>query len=657
MVARSLDVDARVMPRRKGRITVLANRPFRRDPSAVSKNAIHSKRLTDGPGTGSAPHRGSKPTPRRRPLLLGLVFGVFLILVAITTTAQAIVATTHFSTQTLNGTIARDRTLVRIFVDGNLEPSDLTIGGDPARADLLQRQLAAYVERGEILRVELRALDGLVLLSNDTAMRGSIAPTSPGFERALAGKISAEIVSGPSLHAGDEALPSDAVMEEYVPLVTADGKVQAVFGIWRDAEPILAALTGIRNDSIAVTLGAASVLALILFITFRAANARIARQTVELVEATRSDPLTGLLNHGALVAVLTGTVDEARIAESSVGIALVDIDNFRLLNDTYGHGAGDATLLDLADRLVRAVPAGTTVGRYGPDEFLIVTPGAPQDVAAVVEQLRSDLSNVTLQFGQSSGCPSRSVRASAATRHAVAVTELLASATLALREAKSSGGDRVVEASVEGENGRVAGSFDVLQGLVIAVDTKDRYTKRHSEDVARYALFLAELLGLDEEFLRTLKIAGLLHDVGKIGIPDEILRKPGKLTDGEYADRETARQARRPDRARPAQHRHRPCRHPAPPRALGRGRLPAWTRRHRDPAGRRILSVADAFSAMTTSRPYRKALSVLEGLRRLEDASDTQLEGRLVTVFINGIETAKDPPLPEWPSRRGCGRH
>ena len=78
-------------------------------------------------------------------------------------------------------------------------------------------------------------------------------------------------------------------------------------------------------------------------------------------------------------------------------------------------------------------------------------------------------------------------------------------------------------------------SFDVLQGLVIAVDTKDRYTKRHSEDVARYALFIADRIGLERETRRTLGMAGLLHDVGKIGIPDTILRKPAALTADEYA--------------------------------------------------------------------------------------------------------------------------
>ncbi len=650
MVGSRLRFDPSGMPRQhRARFSVLAGRPVLRDRSelAASSATTDQDGATGGHAETTADPDSPRRSSRRRPLVLGLVYGVFLILAAITTTAQAIVATSHFSAQTLNATIARDRTLVRIFVDGNLQPSDLALGGDPARVELLQRQLAAYVERGEILRVELRSLDGHVLLSNDTTIRGVVAPSGPGLDRALAGQISAEIVSGTSRHAGAAALPTDAVLEEYVPLAAADGAVLAVFGIWRDAQPILDALTGIRNDSVTVTLSAAAVLALILFVTFRAANARIAGQTAELLESTRRDPLTGLLNHGALVAVLAETVDDARTTGDSVGIALVDIDNFRLLNDTYGHGPGDATLQDVAGRLLQSAPPGTTLGRYGPDEFLIVTPGAQQDVVAIVERLRVDIATVAMMFDSSERLPlTLSAGICAFPDHAAAVTELLASATVALREAKASGGDRVVVANVHADDARSAGGFDVLQGLIIAVDTKDRYTKRHSEDVARYALFLAELIDLDEEFKRSLKIAGLLHDVGKIGIPDEILRKPGKLTQAEFEIVKQhvklgdliVRDLPNVDFVRAGiRHHHE--------RWDGDGYLHGLAGED-IPLVARVLSVADAFSAMTTSRPYRKALSVLEALRRLEDASDTQLEGRLVTAFINGIETADNPPLP-----------
>ena len=100
--------------------------------------------------------------------------------------------------------------------------------------------------------------------------------------------------------------------------------------------------------------------------------------------------------------------------------------------------------------------------------------------------------------------------------HADSVTDLLSMATVALQEAKAGGGDGIRTFQMA-DNRPEIGGFDVLQGLVIAVDTKDRYTKRHSEDVARYAVFLGRLLGLDEATIEILRISGLLHDVGKIG--------------------------------------------------------------------------------------------------------------------------------------------
>ena len=184
----------------------------------------------------------------------------------------------------------------------------------------------------------------------------------------------------------------------------------------------------------------------------------------------------------------------------------------------------------------------------------------------------------------------------------------------------------------------------MFQGLILAVDTKDRYTKRHSEDVARYALFLARRIGVAETELEAIRVAGLLHDVGKIGIPDHVLRKPGKLTDEEYEvvkqhvalgdmivrdvpDIEMVRAGIR--------HHHE--------RVDGRGYLHGLAGDDIPLVGR-ILAVGDAFSAMTTSRPYRKALDVAEALRRLEDAAGTQLDERLVISFVSGLETRSRRP-------------
>jgi putative nucleotidyltransferase with HDIG domain len=186
----------------------------------------------------------------------------------------------------------------------------------------------------------------------------------------------------------------------------------------------------------------------------------------------------------------------------------------------------------------------------------------------------------------------------------------------------------------------------VLQGLVIAVDTKDRYTKRHSEDVARYAVFLAERLGLDEEIQHTIRTAGLLHDIGKIGIPDTLLRKPSKLTAEQFdifkqhvaLGDAIVRDVPNLDLVRAGiRHHHE--------RWDGNGYLEGLDGEEIPFIGR-ILAVADAFSAMTTTRPYRKALPVEEALKRLGDAAGSQLQEALVTAFIAGIETAADAPLP-----------
>jgi HD-GYP domain-containing protein (c-di-GMP phosphodiesterase class II) len=153
-------------------------------------------------------------------------------------------------------------------------------------------------------------------------------------------------------------------------------------------------------------------------------------------------------------------------------------------------------------------------------------------------------------------------------------------------------------------------------------------------------------MGLDDEMLRTIQLAGLLHDIGKIGIPDVILRKPSKLTAQEYAMFQQhvalgdaiVRDVPNVDVVRAGiRHHHE--------RWDGDGYLEGLEGEAIPIIGR-VLAVADAFSAMTTTRPYRKALSVTEALKRLGDAAGSQLQEELVAEFIAGIETDADAPLP-----------
>jgi len=218
---------------------------------------------------------------------------------------------------------------------------------------------------------------------------------------------------------------------------------------------------------------------------------------------------------------------------------------------------------------------------------------------------------------------------------------------MTLGEVKAAGGDameisRLSYAELAQER---RGTFAALDGLIQAIDTRDRYTRRHSEDVARYALFLARQLGVDGELLSALHHSALLHDVGKISMPDDILRKPGALTADEV---EIVQQ------------------HAvlggALVRDLDNGELIADGVRHHHerwdgsgymsrlagediPLIARIIAVADAFSAMTTSRPYRHALDPGEALRRLVRAAGSQLDPRLVDVFVLAMESRHDRPL------------
>ena len=594
------------------------------------------------------------PVRTPRPVLLLIVYGLFLFVVGVMTTGLTMLVTLHFSTASLEATVGSDAATIRTFANGFLEPNDLTDQTTPARVAELSGALDALLERGQMLRVDLRSPGGAILLSTDETASGVLVARSAGFAKALGTPTAAPAVDAAFLDGSQPAeapglpLGSSQVLRAYFPLVGQDGTTQAVVAVYRDAAPLFAKLDAIRTQVVILTLSAAVIVSILLFFIFRAAQRRITVQTVQLVESTRRDALTGLLNHGALVGELAVAIEAARLEATAIGVALVDIDGFRLMNDTYGPEAGNAALTRVSDRLKRAMPATGTIGRSGPDEFLIFVPG--RQVAALeplLEAVRNELADESLQFEASERLPI-TVSAGIATfpELASSVTELLSLVAVVLSEAKASGGDAIRVAGAHVEQSDQARSFDVLQGLVIAVDTKDRYTKRHSEDVSKYAVFLARELGLDPSFAGTLKTAGLLHDVGKIGIPDTVLRKPGRLTPEEYEivkqhvalGDSIVRNVDNVDLVRAGiRHHHE--------RWDGRGYLHALAGDD-IPLIARILAVGDAFSAMTTTRPYRKALSVEEALLRLGDAAGTQLDERLVIAFIRGIETSADAPLP-----------
>jgi diguanylate cyclase (GGDEF)-like protein/putative nucleotidyltransferase with HDIG domain len=575
--------------------------------------------------------------PTRGPLLLPLVYLAALTLIGVSTAALALLGSEHVRTASIHAAVAGDQAAIAAFVGSQLTTDDLDGVVQDGRQTTIEAALDRLGAAHGYDRVDLLRADGSVL-AGPPPLAASESGADP-HQAAATGEASATVVTGadgrPRLF---EAFP-----------VVDRGQIRLIATIARDATSILAPAGDAWRDVVLVTAAAAVVLAALLRVIFGAANARLRRQADALAEARRRDALTGLVNHGSGVARLAEVLAAARSNATSVGIALIDIDNFRLLNETHGSAAGDEALLTVTKALQVEAAAWLELCRFGPDEFLAIAPStAARQLPVAMERMKDTLDATCLQFDGSERLPlTVSAGITYFPFHASGINELLSAATIALGEAKAGGGDRTVIADAWTSEPRAAQStFDVLQGLVIAIDHKDRYTKRHSEDVACYAMYLASRLGIDESEMAILRTAGLLHDIGKIGIPDDILRKPARLSPYEY---EIVKQ------------------HVALGDLIVRDlpdidQVRAGVRHHHErwdgngyldrlggtdiPLVARVLAVGDAFSAMTTTRPYRKALSVEQALDELRAAAGTQLDPELVATFVDGIEHDADAPMP-----------
>jgi diguanylate cyclase (GGDEF)-like protein len=579
----------------------------------------------------------------RAPLLYPLVYVASLTLVTMSSVALALLGHDHVINAAIDVAVADDQAIVRGFVASNLNAGDLEGGLVPAdRRPVIDPLLADLVRQHGYHDVAVVSpiRGDVVAGASDT---GAAVSATEGTRAAISNaRADAWIV------AGDSATGVSPSLIEAIPVVQG-ADVRLMFQIRRDATPMLARAGEAFRDVVLVTVSAAIVLAVLLYSIFRAANIRLRRQEAQLAETRRRDPLTGLLNHGAAVAALTDLVEQSRSDASSMGVALVDIDNFRLLNDVHGSTVGDRALLIVAEAFRPEAEHWTVLARFGPDEFLAIAPAAvARDLPAATQRVRDRLESSHLTLPGSELLPvSVSVGIAYFPFHAASVTELVSVVARALGEAKAAGGNETTIADAWTSEPRVPHTtFAVLQGLVLAIDRKDRYTKLHSEDVAAYALYLADRLGMSEEMQASLRIAALLHDVGKIGIPDDILRKPGRLTPYEY---EIVKQHVAlgdlivrdvPD----VEHIREGVRYHHE-RWDGQGYMVGLAGKN-IPAIARILAVADAYSAMTTSRPYRKAIPEELALDELRAVAGTQLDGEFVDAFVTGMELDLDAPRP-----------
>lgn len=363
----------------------------------------------------------------------------------------------------------------------------------------------------------------------------------------------------------------------------------------------------------------------------------------------RRDAVTGMLNHHALHEILEQEVAQAAQQERSLSIIRIDLDRFALFNATYGHVAGDDLLRWVGHTVQTLLPPDVVAGRYDSDEFLVILPGTGRGQAlTIARHLRERIRQTTMaQAGNGQSIPiTASIGVASFPVDATGAQGLLSAAEDALVVARQSGIGVADTRSSWRTRYRIQtnGAFSTLEAMVIAIDNKDHYTRRHSEEVTEYAQWIAEELGLSDEEKHTLRLAGLVHDVGKIGIPDEVLLKPDILTADEYeAMKQHAVLGAVMLAALPGMEQIVPIVRSHHERWDGRG-YPDGLAGEQIPFLARVLAVADAFSAMTTDRPYRKGMDWQSALMELQRQKGKQFDPVIVDAFVAAVNKRQSLP-------------
>jgi diguanylate cyclase (GGDEF)-like protein len=360
-------------------------------------------------------------------------------------------------------------------------------------------------------------------------------------------------------------------------------------------------------------------------------NSRIAARDA------RTDNLTGLGNHRAYQAALRDLIEDSERTGNPFCLCLVDVDNFKHINDTYGHPVGDEALVRLSE-LLGSIGHGAAF-RFGGDEFAVLVATDELSAYREVERIQRELASLPVS---PEGAIAISIGIATFPTHAADAPELQRTADGALYWSKAHGKNRTCLYSpnlvrimspqeLERETERNA-RLRAAKNLVRFVDARDPSTATHSEVVSGLAEGIGVELGLDPATIDHLRLAGLLHDIGKIGLPDSILRAPRSLTDDEFA----------------IVRRHPEFGHELLD-GIGIEPVDEWVLHHHEhwngsgyphglageaiPLGSRIILCADAFEAMTADRPYRSAQSREHALNELRAHAGTQFDPEVVAAL------------------------
>lgn len=411
-------------------------------------------------------------------------------------------------------------------------------------------------------------------------------------------------------------------------------------------------------------------------------------------EQAITDGLTGVKTHRFLMEALSSEWKRSTRANRPFALALMDLDRFKFVNDFYGHIEGDVVLQRVGHILEEHCRRSDVVARYGGDEFVILMP------ETTVEQARQLANKLRGWVASDPLLRDKSVTASfgiaAFPVHGSTPQELIQSADSSMYLSKHQGGNSVssseqgdpmdrkrwkkdvLEAylgvtlkrlfstgpeafeeihrrlehftrSLEEHGGNGIGEglppavVETVTSLALAIDAKDQYTQGHSQKVSTYAAMIAEALGMPPEDVEEIRLAGLLHDIGKVGIPEVILNKSGPLDASEWETMKT--------------HTDLGARILEPLKTMAGIRLmvrhhheffdgsgyPDRLEGERIPHGARVIAIADAYDTITSPRTYKRARTPEDAFAELERCAANQFDPQIVRVFVEMMRRAPRP--------------
>ncbi|GAC1566770.1 MAG: hypothetical protein NVS3B14_10680 [Ktedonobacteraceae bacterium] len=385
-----------------------------------------------------------------------------------------------------------------------------------------------------------------------------------------------------------------------------------------------------------------------------AKNRKLSEANTRLKALATTDPLTGLSNHRSLIAALEHELARAYRYHHQCSILFLDLDHFKAINDNYGHGVGDSIMRDFASQVLANMRETDLLGRWGGEEFLVILPEpGTQEAWQISERVRTTVAShaFTMGGGMSLTC---SIGIATFPDDAGDRDGLVTCSDQAMYAAKRLGRNQVRAASDPAAlafsiNNHAQGSREemallgTVEALTALVEAHDQYTGQHTRRVAKLATQVALAFGLDTTEARMIGLAGRLHDVGKIGIPDSVLQKPERLNEEEHAyilehpivSADVISQVPSLRALVPmirAHHEH----------WDGSG-YPDGLAGEAIPLGARIVAVVDAYDAIITERHYQPAHDTVWAFNELRRCAGTQFDPEIVRTLEETLTQNKNP--------------